>query len=246
MEFRDQTVIVTGGTRGIGRAVSLLFARMRANVTAVYLSNDKAAADLVHESRDLDGIINTFKADVSTSEGAQSAINHAAAESGHIDILVNNAGIIRDGWLAMMSDDDWDAVIKTNLYPLFHCCKWGVRKMMSRRRGSIINISSISGIIGSPGQSNYSASKGAIISMTKSLAREVGPMGIRVNAVAAGIIDTEMTAGLKKEIVERVISGSALGRIGRAEEVAEAVVFLASDSASYITGQTLVVDGGIV
>ncbi len=246
MKFNNSIVVVTGGTRGIGKAISLLFARAGATVTAAYLSNDTAASGLVHEAELLDGTITTVKADVSTSEGAQAVINHATADSGHIDILVNNAGIIRDGWLAMMSDDDWDTVIKTNLYPMFHCCKWGVRKMMARRQGSIINISSISGILGTAGQTNYSASKGAIISMTKSLAREVGPMGIRVNAVAAGMIATDMTAGLKQDIVERVISGSALGRIGTAEEVAAAAAFLASDNASYITGQTLVVDGGII
>jgi len=246
LKFNNSIVVVTGGTRGIGKAISLLFARAGATVTAAYLSNDTAASGLVHEAELLDGTITTVKADVSTSEGAQAVINHATADSGHIDILVNNAGIIRDGWLAMMSDDDWDTVIKTNLYPMFHCCKWGVRKMMARRQGSIINISSISGILGTAGQTNYSASKGAIISMTKSLAREVGPMGIRVNAVAAGMIATDMTAGLKQDIVERVISGSALGRIGTAEEVAAAAAFLASDNASYITGQTLVVDGGII
>jgi 3-oxoacyl-[acyl-carrier protein] reductase len=246
MLFKDKIVVVTGGTRGIGRAVSLLFARQGAAVTAAYLSNDSSAATLVEEAGPLAGSIAVVKADVSSSEGAQALLNQAAATTGHIDVLVNNAGIIRDGWLAMMSDDDWDAVIRTNLYPLFHCCKWGVRKMMTRRQGSIVNISSISGILGSAGQSNYAASKGAIISMTKSLAREVGAMGIRVNAVAAGMIATDMTAGLKQDIVQRMIGGSALGRIGTPEEVAAAVAFLASDSASYITGQTLVVDGGIV
>ena len=245
MTFKDSIVVVTGGTRGIGKAISLMFAREGASVTSAYLSDDDAAAGLVLEAESLAGSITTIKADVSTSEGAQAVIN-LAAESGHIDILVNNAGIIRDGWLAMMSDDDWDAVIRTNLYPLFYCCKWGIRKMISRRKGSIVNISSIYGILGSAGQTNYSASKGAIISMTKSLDRELGPMGIRVNAVAAGMIATDMTAGLNHDIVERVVSGSALGRIGAAEEVAEAVAFLASERASYITGQTLVVDGGIV
>ncbi len=246
MKFNNSIVVITGGTRGIGKAISLLFARAGATVTAAYLTNDAAASELVHEAESLDGTITVVKADVSTSVGAQAVINHAAAASGYIDILVNNAGIIRDGWLAMMSDDDWDAVIKTNLYPMFHCCKWGIRKMMARRQGSIVNISSISGILGAAGQTNYSASKGAIISMTKSLAREVGPMGIRVNAVAAGMIATDMTAGLKQNIVEKTISGSALGRIGTAEEVAAAAAFLASDNASYITGQTLVVDGGII
>ena len=244
MEFKDQIVVVTGGTRGIGRAISLLFASKGARVFAAYLQNDQAAAALTEEAQGL--AITALKADVATSDGAQAIINAASQDSGHIDVLVNNAGIIRDGFLAMMSDDDWDAVIRTNLSPLFHCCKWGVRRMMGRRSGSIVNVSSISAVTGASGQTNYAASKGAAISFTKSLAREVGPMGIRVNAVVAGLIATDMTAGLKQEVVERIVKGAALGRIGTPEEVAEAVAFLASAQASYITGQSLVVDGGIV
>jgi 3-oxoacyl-[acyl-carrier protein] reductase len=246
VSFKDSIVVVTGGTRGIGKAISLLFAREGATVTAAYLSNDRAAADLVDEARSLDGSITVIKADVSRSEGAQTLINAASQQAGHIDVLVNNAGILKDGFLAMMADDDWDDVVRTNLYPLFHCCKWGVRKMLARRCGSIITISSISGISGAVGQTNYAASKGAAISFTKSLARELGPMGIRVNAVVAGLISTGMTEGLKKDIVDRIIKGSSLGRIGRPEEVADAVLFLASERASYITGQSLIVDGGIV
>lgn len=246
MEFTDQIVVVTGGTRGIGRAVSLLFAHKGARVFAAYLSNDQAAQTLVEEAAGLAGTITVLKTDVATSDGAQALINAASKDAGHIDVLVNNAGIIRDGYLAMMSDDDWDSVIRTNLQPLFHCCKWGVRRMMGRRSGSIVNVSSISAVTGASGQTNYAASKGAAISFTKSLAREVGPMGIRVNAVVAGLIATDMTAGLKQEVVERIVKGSALGRIGTPEEVAEAVAFLASQRASYITGQSLVVDGGIV
>ena len=153
---------------------------------------------------DLPGCIVTVKADVSTAEGAVALIDAAAAESGHLDVLVNNAGIIRDGYLAMMSEDDWDSVIRTNLYPLFHCCKWGVRKMLARRSGAIVNISSISAIAGTAGQTNYAASKGAAISFTKSLARELGPMGIRVNAVVAGLIATDMTANLKEDQLDRI------------------------------------------
>jgi 3-oxoacyl-[acyl-carrier protein] reductase len=246
MEFKDSIVVVTGGTRGIGKAVSLSFARQGARVTAAYLENDDAAAALIAEAQGLDGTISVLKADVSTSEGAQALINAASQESGHIDVLVNNAGIIRDGFLAMMAEDDWDAVMRTNLQPLFHCCKWGVRRMMARRSGCVITISSVSALTGASGQTNYAASKGAAISFGKSLARELGPMGIRVNTVVAGLIATEMTAGLKQDMIERILKGSALGRIGKPEEVAEAVVFLASDRASYITGQTLVVDGGIV
>jgi 3-oxoacyl-[acyl-carrier protein] reductase len=246
MEFRDQIVVVTGGTRGIGRAVSLRFARGGAHVFAAYLNNDQAAHALLEEAQGLAGSINVLRADVATSDGAQALIDAASRETGHIDVLVNNAGIIRDCYLAMMSDDDWDAVIRTNLYPLFHCCKWGVRRMMGRRRGCVVTVSSISALTGSGGQTNYSASKGAAISFTKSLAREVGSMGIRVNAVVAGLIATDMTAGLKQDVVERIVKNAALGRIGTPEEVADAVAFLASEQASYITGQALVVDGGIV
>jgi 3-oxoacyl-[acyl-carrier protein] reductase len=246
MEFRDKIVVVTGGTRGIGRAISLAFAREGAQVFAAYLSNDAAALSLAGETAGLPGSIAVVKADVSTAEGARSVINAASQGAGHIDVLVNNAGIVKDGFLAMMADDDWDDVIRTNLYPLFHCCKWGVRKMLSRRQGSIITISSISGISGAVGQTNYAASKGAAISFTNARARELGGMGIRVNAVVAGLIRTDMTEGLKQDVVDRIVKSSALGRIGTPEEVADAVLFLASERASYITGQALIVDGGTV
>ncbi len=246
MEFKDSTVVVTGGTRGIGRAISLAFAKGGAHVFAAYLRDDDAAQDLLAAAEGLAGTIAVIKADVSTSAGATELINTAAARCGHIDVLVNNAGIIRDCYLAMMSDDDWDAVIRANINPLFHCCKWGLRKMMARRSGSIINISSISALIGTMGQTNYAASKGAVVSFTKSLAREAGPMGIRVNAVVAGMIDTDMTASLKADVVDRIVKGSSLGRIGRPDEVASVVLFLASQQASYINGQAIVVDGGII
>ncbi len=246
MNFTDTTVVVTGGTRGIGRSVSLAFAAAGANVHAAYLQNEAAAEDLKVAAAALSGSITTIRADVTTGDGAVSLIDSAAAASGSIDVLVNNAGIIRDGYLAMMAESDWDAVLRTNLSPLFHCCKWGVRKMLARRQGAIVNLSSIAGISGTPGQTNYAATKGAIISFSKALAREVGPMGIRVNVVAPGMIATDMTAGLKQDLVERVVSGSALERIGQPDEVAAAVLFLASRQAAYITGQTLVVDGGII
>ncbi|NTV50559.1 MAG: SDR family oxidoreductase [Geobacteraceae bacterium] len=246
MEFRDKIVVVTGGTRGIGRAISLAFARHGAQVFAAYLSNDETASSLVADSADLPGSIVVIKGDVSTSNGAQSVINSASLSAGHIDVLVNNAGIVKDGFLAMMAEDDWDSVIRTNLNPLFHCCKWGVRKMLARRSGSIINISSVSALTGTAGQTNYAASKGAAISFTKSLSRELGPMGIRVNALVAGLISTDMTVGLKQDIVERIVKSSSLGRLGTPEEVAEAALFLGSERASYITGQSLIVDGGIV
>jgi 3-oxoacyl-[acyl-carrier protein] reductase len=246
MEFSGKIVVVTGGTRGIGRAVSLRFANEGAQVTAAYLSNDEAARSLLDEASGLPGEIRVIKADVRSAEGAVALMDAASAESGHIDVLVNNAGILRDAYLAMMSERDWADVIEGNLYPLFHCCKWGVRKMIARKKGSIVTIASISAFTGNPGQTNYAASKGAAVSFTRSLAREVGAMGIRVNTVAPGLIDTEMIASLKPDLVEGIIKSSSLRRIGRPEEVADAVAFLASDRAAYITGQCLIVDGGIV
>ena len=204
MEFAGKNVIVTGGTRGIGRAISLHFARLGAQVAAAYLSNEAAARELMSLAADSPGAVTAVKADVSTSEGAKALIE-AGSNGGNIDVLVNNAGIIRDCFLPMMSDNDWDAVLRNNLYPLFHCCKWAGRKMMAKRRGVIVNIASIAALAGPAGQTNYAASKGAAVSFTRSLARELGPMGIRVNAVAPGLIETDMIAGLKPELVQRLV-----------------------------------------
>ena len=246
MEFKDKIVVITGGTRGIGRAISLHFAREGAAVFAAYRTNQEAARAVEEAAAGLAGKVVAVRADVATGEGAISLMDQAAQQTGAIDILVNNAGIIRDCFLPMMSDDDWNGVLRSNVDPLFHCCKWASRKMLSRRKGAIVNVSSIAAFTGTAGQTNYAASKGAIVSFTKALSRELGPMGIRVNAVAPGLIETEMLAGMKREMIDKVISTSSLGRIGRPAEVAETVAFLASDRASYINGQCVVVDGGIM
>jgi 3-oxoacyl-[acyl-carrier protein] reductase len=173
-------------------------------------------------------------------------IEETFAQYGRIDILVNNVGLVRDNFLMLMSDEDWDSLLKANLTSLFHCCRAVIRKMIPQRKGKIINISSISGILGTSGQTNYAATKGGVISFTKSLARELGPFNIHVNAVAPGLIQSDVVSKMPKEKVEAIIKSSSLGRMGSPEEVAQAVLFLASEASNYITGQTIAVDGGIV
>ena len=173
-------------------------------------------------------------------------VEETFAQYGRIDILVNNVGLVRDNFLMLMSDEDWDSLLKANLTSLFYCCRAVIRKMIPQRKGKIINISSISGILGTSGQTNYAATKGGVISFTKSLARELGPFNIHVNAVAPGLIESEMVSKMPKEKVEAIIKSSSLGRMGKPEEVAQAVLFLASEGSNYITGQTIAVDGGIV
>jgi 3-oxoacyl-[acyl-carrier protein] reductase len=173
-------------------------------------------------------------------------VEETFAQYGKIDILVNNVGLIRDNFLMLMSDEDWNSLIGANLTSLFNCCKTVIRKMISQKKGKIINISSISGILGTSGQTNYAATKSGVIGFTKALARELGPFNIHVNAVAPGLIESEVVSRMPKEKMETIIKSSSLGRIGKPEEVAKAVLFLASDDSSYITGQTIIVDGGIV
>jgi len=173
-------------------------------------------------------------------------IEDVASRYGRIDILVNNVGMMKDNLLMLMSNEDWERVLGTNLTSVFYCCRAILRKMIPQRRGKIINIASVSGILGTAGQTNYAASKGGLISFTKSLAREVGQFNIQVNAVAPGLIETDWLAGVPQDKVEGIIKQTALGRTGRPEEVAHAVLFLASERSDYITGQTVIVDGGIV
>jgi len=246
MQLKDKVAIVTGGTRGIGRAICLLFAREGARVIANYSRDDRAAEDLLREVRPNGLNLELLKADVTEFVQVREMMERAFAQYGKIDILVNNVGLIRDNFLMLMSDDDWDALLKANLTSLFYCCKTVIRKMIPQRSGKIINISSVSGLLGTSGQTNYAATKGGVISFTRSLARELGPFHIHVNAVAPGLIESEIVSKMPKEKVEAITQSTCLGRMGKPEEVAGTVLFLASHASDYITGQTLIVDGGIV
>ncbi len=246
MQLKDQVAIVTGGTRGIGKAICLLFALEGARVIANFSKDDRIAENLLDEAKANGLGLELYKADVTQPHQVKDMVENISARWGRIDILVNNVGLVRDNFLMLMSEDDWDALMRANLTALFHCSKAVIRKMIAQRSGKIVNISSISGILGTSGQTNYAATKGGMISFTKSLAREVGPFNIRVNAVAPGLIESEVVSKMPREKMEAVIKSTSLGRMGRPEEVARAVLFLASESAAYITGQTIVVDGGIV
>jgi 3-oxoacyl-[acyl-carrier protein] reductase len=246
MLLEDKVAIVTGGTKGIGKAICLLFAEQGAKVVANFSKDVNAAESLKKEAQSRGLSLGLFKADVTQFDQVKEMVEETFAQYGKIDILVNNVGLIRDNFLMLMSDEDWESLLRANLTSLFYCCRIVIRKMIPQRRGKIINISSISGIMGTPGQVNYAATKGGMISFTKSLARELGSFNIHVNAVAPGLIESEVVSKMPKEKVEAIIKSSSLGRIGKPEEVARAVLFLASEHSDYITGQTIVVDGGIV
>jgi 3-oxoacyl-[acyl-carrier protein] reductase len=246
MLLKDKVAIVTGGTRGIGRAISLLFAEEGARVVANFSKDVEAAESLLNEAQSKKLKLGIFKANVTQFDQVKEMVEDVFGEYGKIDILVNNVGLIRDNFLMLMSDEDWDSLMKANLNSLFYCCRAVIRKMIPEKRGKIINISSVSGILGTAGQTNYAATKGGVISFTRSLARELGHFNIHVNAVAPGLIESEVISKMAKEKVETIIKSSSLGRMGKPEDVAQAVLFLASDHSNYITGQTIVVDGGIV
>ncbi|RLA90731.1 MAG: beta-ketoacyl-ACP reductase [Deltaproteobacteria bacterium] len=246
MDFEKKVVIITGGTRGIGRAISLSFAKQGALVIVNFLKDEASAEKLVEDSKGFSGKVITFKGDISNKTKADELIQFAWEKEKRIDILVNNAGLFSDNYLMLMSDENWDKVIKSNLFGTFYCCRSVIRKMIALKKGKIINISSVSGILGTAGQTNYAAAKAGIIGFSKSLAREVGRYNIYVNVVAPGIIETELISSMPKEKIKKIIESTSLGRIGKVEEVANAVLFLASEKSDYITGQILVVDGGIL
>lgn len=245
MQFKDKRVIVTGATKGLGKAIALSFAREGAWVAVNYSSDDQSAAATESELADLASKSMIFKTDVSSRPDVEKMINSVVKEWEYIDILINNAGIIKDKLLMFLNEDDWDRVIDVNLKGTYLCSRAIIRTMISQKFGRIINITSPSALTGRSGQTNYAASKGGIISFTKSLAKEMARLGITVNAVCPGVIVTPMTESLNPETTCDITSRIPMGRLGQPQEVAGAVLFLASEKAGYITGQVLAVDGGL-
>ena len=241
----ERIAVVTGASRGIGRGIALELAARGATVVVNYQKNADAAGEVVSQIAEAGGQASAFGADVSQEEGANGLIKYAVDTYGKIDILINNAGMTRDNVIMLMGAEDFDTVIRTNLRSNWLCSKAAVRAMMRKRYGRIVNVTSISGILGNAGQTNYSASKAGIIGLTKALAREVAARNITVNAVAPGFVLTDLTSGLPAEITQRLNENIPLGRQGTVEDVARATAFLASDEAAYITGHVLVVDGGL-
>ncbi|MGN0015258.1 MAG: 3-oxoacyl-[acyl-carrier-protein] reductase [Candidatus Gastranaerophilaceae bacterium] len=234
--------LITGGSRGIGKACAKEFAKAGFDVAIVYAGNEAAANETVQELQEMGSDASAYKFDISNEESVNSGINAVVEKYGRIDVLVNNAGITRDGLFVRMGSEDWNAVINTNLSGAYYVSKPVVKLMMKQRSGSIINISSIVGVMGNAGQANYSAAKAGLIGYTKSLAKELGARNIRVNAIAPGFVKTDMTKGLDSEKMSEHIP---LKRLGEAEDIAVTAKFLAVDG-TYITGQVIGVDGGLV
>ncbi len=243
-KFDGKTVLVTGASRGIGRSIAMEFSKSGASVVVNYNANADAAESVVSEIRKAGSRAQAIQADVSDLNDAERLIKTTIDQYGSLDILVNNAGIARDGLVVTMKEQDWDEVLNTNLKGTWNCCKVAVKAMLRKRQGRIINITSISGLMGQAGNANYSASKAGMIGLTKALAREVASRQITVNAVAPGFMDIGMSDQFPPEVAEHYSKSIPLGYWGNGEDVAYAVAFLASDEARYITGQVLSVDGG--
>jgi 3-oxoacyl-[acyl-carrier protein] reductase len=245
-DLAGKVALVTGASRGIGRAIATALAEAGADVAISYRTSAAEAGAVVKAIAASGRRAKAWQADAGDFSGASALVDAVTAEFSRLDILVNNAGITRDGLLMRMSEQDWDAVIASNLKSVFNYSKAAVKPMMGQRSGKIINISSIAGVIGNPGQANYAASKAGMLGFTKSLARELGSRNIQVNAIAPGFIDTDMTAALSEEQRKKLEQNIPLRRTGKAEEIAGVACFLASPAADYITGQVICVDGGMV
>ena len=245
LSLENRIALVTGAGRGIGRAIALELSRRGASVVLNYNKSAEAAESLSAEIQTAGRKAAIFQADVSNFKQAQDLVKFAVDTFGDLHILVNNAGITRDTLIMMMSEEDWDTVINTNLKSTFNCSKAAVKHMLRKRYGRIINIASVAGQMGNPGQTNYSSSKAGQIGFTKALAREIAARNITVNAIAPGFVDTEILDAMSPETLEAMLKMVPLGRKGKPEEIAFATAFLASDQAAYITGQVLGVDGGM-
>lgn len=244
-EKLTRAAVVTGGSRGIGRAVCVALAKQGCNVVVNYCHGEAAAAETAALCKELGVEAVTVQADVSTAEGCKKLFEEAVNAFGRVDILVNNAGVTRDNLILRLSEEDFDTVLNANLKGAFLCCKEAARRMVRQRYGRIVNLSSVVGLRGNAGQTNYSASKAGLIGLTKSLAKELAARKVTVNAVAPGFIDTDMTAVLSEQAKEAMLSTIPMAKLGQPEDVAHAVAFFASDEAAYITGQVLCVDGGM-
>src|SRR5215469_6492225 len=244
-QLENQIAVVTGAGRGIGRAIALKFAQAGANVVCVSRTQENSER-VAGEITALGRKSWALAVDVANGEAVKAATEKIVADCSKIDILVNNAGVTRDGLLMRMSDEDWDAVLNTNLKGAFHFTREFFRVFAKQRAGRIINVSSVIGLIGNPGQCNYAASKAGLIGFTQSVAKELASRGVTVNAIAPGFIETDMTSDLNDELKANILKGIPMGKFGTADDIADAALFLASPAARYVTGQVLTVDGGMV